>query len=116
MIHVADSVHRQQRFDSRRTTCLELLKPSRMPSSNARFSVLVSDDTSLDEHFDAPEPSYAPSMTLVHCVSCVEPIRLREGLPATDAKGEMLDEKVNTGKVWYWEVVRRHNKAPICQE
>ena len=45
------------------------------------------DDTSLDEHLDAPEPSYAPSMTLVHGVSCVEPMRLREGVPATDAKG-----------------------------
>jgi hypothetical protein len=45
------------------------------------------DDTSLDEHLDAPDPSYAPSMTLVHGVSCVEPIRWREGVPTTDAKG-----------------------------
>ena len=51
------------------------------------------DDTSLDKHLDALEPSYAPSMTLVHGVSCVEHLRLREGVPATDAKGEMLDEK-----------------------
>jgi hypothetical protein len=51
------------------------------------------DDTSLEEHLDAPEPSYALSMTLVHGVSCVESKRWREGVPATDAKGEMLDEK-----------------------
>ena len=45
------------------------------------------DDTSLDEHLDAPAPSYAPSMTLVHGDSYVEPLRWREGVPATDAKG-----------------------------
>jgi hypothetical protein len=48
-------------------------------------------DTSLDEHLDAPEPSYAPSMTLVHFVG--ERVYLRRM-----RRGEMLDEKVTQSK------------------